>query len=120
MRARQTVEVPVRGMDCAECTQHVQQAIAALPGVESVRVLLSTEKAVVRLDPSLVDLHAIRSAVESAGYSIPDASASRGDHRLPDFSRAVLGLLGLVFGAVLFVAVVGEWLGLFAALTRRK
>ena len=30
-----TIEVPVTGMDCAECTQHVQQAVAALPGVKS-------------------------------------------------------------------------------------
>ena len=34
----QTIEVPVRGMDCAECTQHVQHAIAALPGVQNVEV----------------------------------------------------------------------------------
>ena len=50
----QTLEVPVIGMDCAECTQHVQQAIAALPGVESVDVFLSSEKALIRLDPAQV------------------------------------------------------------------
>ncbi len=40
-----TLEVPVQGMDCAECTMHVQKAIAALPGVETVEVYLSSEKA---------------------------------------------------------------------------
>lgn len=35
------------------------------------------------------------------------------------FSRRVLGLLGLVFGAVLFVAVAGEWLGLLEAVAGR-
>ena len=39
-----TVEIPVHGMDCTECTQHVQKAIAMLPGVESVTVLLAAEK----------------------------------------------------------------------------
>lgn len=67
MGSPQKLEVPVRGMDCAECTQQVKQAIAALPGVEAVTVLLSAEKAVVRLDPSRVDLGAIRRAVEGAG-----------------------------------------------------
>lgn len=68
-----TLEVPIKGMDCAECTQHVQHAIAQLPGVESVYVLLSSEKAIIQLDPALVDLPAIRKAVESAGYSVPEA-----------------------------------------------
>lgn len=41
-----TIEVPIQGMDCAECTQHVQRAISKLDGVQSVNVLLATEKAV--------------------------------------------------------------------------
>ena len=50
MASLKTVEVPIRGMDCADCTRHVQHAIANLPGVESVEVFLASEKAVVRLD----------------------------------------------------------------------
>ena len=66
MADQQTIEVPIRGMDCGDCTLHVQQAIVALPGVESVTVFLSSEKAVIRLDPTRVDLPAIRRAVEQA------------------------------------------------------
>ncbi len=36
-----------------------------------------------------------------------------------DFSRCLLTVLGLVFGAVLFLVVAGEWLGLTESLTRR-
>lgn len=115
-----TLEVPVRGMDCAECTEHVKQAIAALPGVEAVSVLLSAEKAVVRLDPSRVDLAAIRRAVEGAGYAVPATSAApTGPVPGGRFARRILGLLGLLFGVVVLVAVVGEWLGLLEAATRR-
>jgi Cd2+/Zn2+-exporting ATPase/Cu+-exporting ATPase len=117
---KETLEVPIRGMDCADCTRHVQHAIAALPGVTQVEVFLGSEKAVVRLDPAQVDLPAIRKAVAEAGYSVPEpdrtgatSAAARG------FTRQVLALLGLVFGAVLFIVVVGEWLGLFAAITSR-
>ncbi|GAB4577286.1 MAG: hypothetical protein Fur0022_00170 [Anaerolineales bacterium] len=42
-----TLEVPVKGMDCAECTHRVQKAIAKLPGVGSVNVLLGSEKAII-------------------------------------------------------------------------
>ena len=63
----QTLEVPIKGMDCVECTQHVQKAISKLDGVNSVNVLLATEKAIIILDPDKVDLPAIRQAVASAG-----------------------------------------------------
>ncbi|MEK7325891.1 MAG: cation-translocating P-type ATPase [Chloroflexota bacterium] len=114
-----TLEIPIKGMDCAECTQHVQHAIAALPGVESVDVFLASEKATIKLDPALVELGAIRSAVAGAGYSVPATEVATTNQPFNNFTRRVLTLFGIVFGAVLFVVVVGEWLGLFEQLTER-
>lgn len=117
-------EVAVHGMDCAECAMHVRRAIAALPGVRGVEVFLASEKAVVAYDPDQTDLTAIRKAVRSAGYEAPvsgeqaDAAASLAQMG-GRFGRAVLWVLGLVFGAVLLVVVAGEWLGLFEAVTAR-
>jgi Cd2+/Zn2+-exporting ATPase/Cu+-exporting ATPase len=118
MANRQTIEVPIQGMDCAECTRHVQQALARLPGVESVEVLLAAEKAVLHLDPAQVPSSAIRKAVEEAGYSIPPETQTS-PATLSDLSRSTLTLFGLVFGAVLFIVVVGEWFGLFETFTER-
>ncbi len=118
-----SLEVPIQGMDCTECTQHVQRAIAALPGVQSVTVFLSAEKAIIELDPTRTDLAAIRTAVEGAGYSVPATSAPPvgGDgsigRTVPDFTRQVLMLFGIVFGVVLFTVVVGEGMGLFERMT---
>src|SRR5438876_10319550 len=102
--ARTQLEVPVCGMDCAECTQHVQRALAALPGVEDVRVFLSSEKAVLQIDPAQVDLPTIRKAVEGAGYHVPETSsqeqATRTTRPLATFTRPLLTFFGLVFGAV--------------------
>ena len=120
MAELKTLEVPVRGMDCAECTLHVQHAIAALPGVKSVTVLLAAESASVQLDPALVDLPMIRQAVAGAGYQVPEASAAAEQtpaRRLQDFTRPVLTVFGVVFGVVLFVVVFGEWLGWFEKVT---
>jgi len=116
----ETLDIPVAGMDCAECTQHVQHAIAALPGVASVNVFLATQKATVRFDPEMVDLSAVCKAVEGAGYAVPVAeSPEPATSPLADFTRPVLTLFGIVFGAVLFIVVVGEWLGLFEKITER-
>lgn len=120
MSELQTIEVPVAGMDCAECTLHVRHAIAALPGVEAVNVFLTAEKATIRFDPVLVDLPAIRKAVEGAGYSVPIVGSPQAAvSPLGDFSRRLVALLAVIFGAVLFIVVIGEWLGLFEQITER-
>lgn len=114
----ETLELPVTGMDCAECTQHVKEAIARLPGVETVEVYLAAEKAVVVLDPQRVALPALRQAVTNAGYSVPAEAAGHAAPRgLDPVNRRVLLTVGAVFGVVLFVLVVGEYLGLFEAVT---
>ena len=116
----QTIEVPVRGMDCAECTQHVQQAIARLDGVTSVDVLLGAEKAIIRLDTAKVDLPAIRRAVASAGdaYSVPENTdlPAAPPASVGEFNRQLMVVLTVVFVSVLFIVVAGEWLGLFGLL----
>lgn len=118
MTDMETLEIPISGMDCAECAEHVKYAIAGLSGVESVEVLITSEKAVIRIDPTLVDLSTIRKAVEGAGYSIPDSAEQPAAPSLRGFSRRVMSLLAVVFGAVLFIVVIGEWLGFFEQVTR--
>jgi P-type Cu+ transporter len=126
MATQQTIEVRVLGMDCTECTRHVRQAIAALPGVADVEVLLSAEKAVVQVDPIQVQLPAIHDAIEGAGYRVATpasaaeaASSVTGRVDAGHYVRRVSTLLTLVVGAVLFIVVIGEWFGLFDLLTDR-
>lgn len=113
----QTLEIPISGMDCAECTLHVKHAIEKLPGVKSVNVFLGTEKAVVNLDPSQVDMPAIRAAVQSAGYDVPESDLPQpAPVSMGNFNRRVTILLGTVFAIIFGVAIFGEGLGLFEVL----
>ncbi|MEW6286156.1 MAG: cation-translocating P-type ATPase [Chloroflexota bacterium] len=118
----QTLEIPIKGMDCAECTQHVQHAIEKLPGVQSVNVFLGAEKAVVKLDLAQVDMLAIRAAVRGAGYDVPASDSpkvdpvSMGDastRSAQDFNRRLTLLLISVFAIILSVVIFGEGLGWF-------
>lgn len=122
MSELKALELPIAGMDCAECAQHVRYALASLPGVTDVEVFLAAEKATLRVDPTQVSLDALRQAVEAAGYKVPD-TATQPDRATGtghgDFARRASLLLAVLFGAVLFIVVVGEWLGLFEALTAR-
>lgn len=129
MIALQKLAVPIAGMDCTECTEHVQNAIASLAGVERVDVLLASEQAIITLDPARVDLPMIRRAVADAGYSVPDSGTVQSQAATDNLSRAArfassgarsagFALL-IVFGLVLFVVIGGEWLGLFEQITAR-
>ena len=115
-----TLEIPISGMDCAECTQHVQHAIEKIPGVQSVTVFLATEKAIVQLDPDQVDIPHIRTAVQGAGYDIPASDAPQpAPVSMGDFNRRLTVLLVSVFAIILSVVIFGEGLGLFDFLNDR-
>ncbi|GHO47720.1 heavy metal translocating P-type ATPase [Ktedonospora formicarum] len=110
-----TVELKIAGMDCTECTEHVQHALAGLRGVEEAQVYLSSEKALIRYDPTQIDFSAFHQAVEKAGYSIDSEGTAQEEisafPSLGSFTRPILTLFALVLGIVLLVVIVGEWLG---------
>jgi P-type Cu+ transporter len=118
-----TIEIPIQGMDCAECTRHVKKALGALPGVANVEVFLASEKAVIQYEPEMVGLPEMERAVAGAGYSVPDLSTTQEQGSAPDYSndftRQILAFFGVVFGVILFIIVAGEWLGLIEQVTRR-
>lgn len=127
-----TIEIPVRGMDCASCMQTVERAIDAVPGVESVTVLLAAEKAIVTLDQQRSGVEAIRRAVANAGYTVPPFAepdnGQTGSAATPAVTVTAgttvawrrLALAGsLLVGLILLVAVVGEGLGLIDQVTGR-
>jgi Cu+-exporting ATPase len=114
------IEIPISGMDCAECTLHVRRAIEGVQGVREARVLLSAEKAVVTWEGGDLNLAAIRRAVERAGYGVLDRSPQlgRGDASLRA-NRRLRYVLALSFVFVLLIVVLGEWFGWLDLLTER-
>jgi Cu+-exporting ATPase len=110
------IEIPVSGMDCMECASHVRSALESLPGVISVDVLFSLAKLVICYDPERISANAMKRAVKDAGFAVPGATVSA-DASLAAFMRRVLAMFGIVFGAVVSVVVLGEWLGLFATIS---
>ena len=61
-----TKEIRIKGMDCAECTSHVQSALYELPQIKDVQVLLGAEKAIIQFEkdpPSDLEImHAVADA----------------------------------------------------------
>lgn len=123
----QTVELPVSGMDCAACARKAQRALMKVPGVQSADVLLNAEKAVIQFDNGVATADALRATIERIGFSVPQPAPVAADsdvaatHVLEAkaLQRQLFTTLGILFGAILFVVVIGEGLGLFGQLTAR-
>lgn len=62
--------LPIIGMTCASCSQHVEEALRKLDGVLEANVNLATERATVEYIPSLVGMEEFRRAVADAGYEV--------------------------------------------------
>ncbi len=114
-QTQQMVDLKIRGMDCAECAQHVEDAIRSLAGVHSAKVFFTAERAQIAYDERQVNLDALRAAVEKAGYRVEDRASAR-ENRLPS-----LLTLALVAGVtvLIFVELIGERLGLLEGAIER-
>lgn len=61
----------IDGMHCAGCAGSVEKAIRKLPGIKSVSVDITTEKARVEMAENVGE-ESIREAVEAAGFQLPE------------------------------------------------
>ena len=114
MNTERTLEIPIEGMDCAECTRHVQGALASLPGVVKVDVYLASEKAVLELGRPGIDMGDVRRAVSEAGYEVPEIREGETDWE-PEAGliTRVRRLTAVLFVSVLLIVIAGEYLGFF-------
>ena len=65
----------IRGMTCASCVSHVENALRGVAGVAEAQVNLATEKASVEYLPGFAGLGAFKEAVQKAGYRVEGADA---------------------------------------------
>ena len=113
----ESIELPIVGMDCAECTRHVEQAIKSVDGVKSVTVLLAAERARITLDPTQASREQLEAAVTKAGYAVGSDSAAELDQHAASTAQKASqflswGVMGLV-ALVVVGAAIGEVLGIF-------
>ena len=102
--------LPVTGMTCANCVATVERNLKKLDGVGSAVVNLSSERATVEFDPSLLGMNDFVARVERAGYGIATGEADLVIKRLADdndarrLEKALQGLDGVLEAQVNFTA----------------
>lgn len=68
------VELPVRGMTCANCALTIERALRKLDGVVEANVNLASERATVEYIPTAVSLPDIKRAIVDVGYEVVEAA----------------------------------------------
>ncbi len=114
-RGWETRRLAVRGMDCAECALHTEEAVRGLPGVREARVYLGAERLDVVYDANLVDTDQIARAVSRAGYRVeqgPESAPANGGTELADHLTALFVAIVVL---IIVIETVGERLGLLDA-----
>ncbi|MFQ5798047.1 MAG: heavy metal translocating P-type ATPase [Bacteroidota bacterium] len=66
----ETLILPIDGMTCASCVNHVEQALKRVEGVIEVSVNLATERAKVTFISGMASMSDFRRAVSEAGYQL--------------------------------------------------
>ena len=64
------IELKVEGMTCGGCSSSVEKVLTAANGVQAVSASHEDDKVNVDFDPSVIDLGAIKSAIEDAGFDV--------------------------------------------------
>ena len=78
------VTLPITGMTCANCVATIERNLNKMDGVDTASVNLSSERATVEFDPSMLQLSDIISRVQRAGYDIARGEADLLIHRMSD------------------------------------
>jgi P-type Cu+ transporter len=110
MTETKQLTLPVTGMTCANCVATVERNLKKLDGVGGAVVNLSSERATVEFDPSLLTLPDLVARVERAGYGIASGEADLIIKRLADdndarrLEKALLSLDGVLEAQVNYTA----------------
>jgi Cu2+-exporting ATPase len=112
------VSLILEGITCAACIWLNEQTIAALPGVEQVRVNYATQRALVRWDANRIKLSEILQAIRSIGYrALPynpqqQQESDRRQRRQQQRRLAVAGLFGMQVMMLSISLYAGAWSGM--------
>jgi Cu+-exporting ATPase len=110
MAETKQITLPVTGMTCANCVATVERNLKKLNGVGGAVVNLSSERATVDFDPSLLALPDLIARVERAGYGVASGEADLVIKRLADdndarrLEKALLALDGVLEAQVNYTA----------------
>ncbi|MCL7422504.1 MAG: sulfite exporter TauE/SafE family protein [Methylobacter sp.] len=100
-------ELPVTGMQCAECENHIVEAVAELPGIIKAQASFTDETLTLDLDDDIISLKTVCAAVKSAGYEC----SNRARHKPAGLGRRLFLIVIAIAGIILLLQL-NKWVQL--------
>ncbi|PWI48247.1 copper-translocating P-type ATPase [Candidatus Heimdallarchaeota archaeon B3_Heim] len=117
--AANQLDLKIEGMTCASCVSSIEKSLTNVAGVTNITVNLTTEKAHVKFDPSVISETEVIKRIENVGYgATPIISDMRTEDREKlarerEYKRQKMKLLSaIIFTIPVFLYSLGYVLGL--------
>jgi len=107
--SRETVRYRVTGMDCTDCVAKIEKTARKVPGIENVRVSLTTQVMTLQLADGVQPLSTVEEAVTGLGYQLDrlgdgsnDSIPTEAAHLTSAYRRAlwIVILLNVGYGLI--------------------
>ncbi|MBI4529144.1 MAG: cation-translocating P-type ATPase [Deltaproteobacteria bacterium] len=115
---RETLELSIDGMDCADEAEQIEKALHKLQGVLEIKTSVAAEKVTVSYDPEALTPAVVKKTVEGAGFHVKEAGSAEAERRA-DLSNLITGTLISVVAIAVLGGIVVERLGLVEKLVQQ-
>lgn len=85
----------IDNMQCADCENVIEEAVLALPGIQTVKADFSSEQVNVAFDPSVISGETICAAIKKVGYNCKAFKQKKTQGFLKRFGIVMLALCGI-------------------------
>lgn len=92
-------DLPVTGMQCAECENRIVEAVAGLPGIINAQASFTDETLTLDLDDDIISLKTVCAAVKSTGYEC----SNRARHKPTGLGRRLFLIVIAITGITLLL-----------------
>ncbi|QLY39683.1 cadmium-translocating P-type ATPase [Hujiaoplasma nucleasis] len=111
------ISMKIKGITCANCVKTIEKALLKTEGVESCKVNMLQNTALISYDQDKISINDIKKVIKSAGYQTEDISHHEDDYTDETIERENkakrVGLMvSIVFTLLLLFISMGEMIGL--------
>jgi P-type Cu+ transporter len=97
-----TITIPIEGMTCSACSSAVERGLKKVEGTHEVYVNLTSEKATITYDPTLVKTSMLKQSIIKSGYTPKEIESDNTKDRLDEKVKAYLEMRNRFFLALVF------------------
>ncbi|MGE4571512.1 MAG: heavy metal translocating P-type ATPase [Candidatus Izemoplasmatales bacterium] len=111
------ISMKIKGITCANCVQTIEKALLKTEGIESSKVNMLQNTALISYDQDRISINDIKKVIQSAGYQTEDISHHEDDYtdeaiERENKSKRVGLMVSIAFTFLLLFISMGEMIGL--------